>query len=147
MAHLSRSFQSFLLGALLTTSALNGAGSCDDKGGVISTLVLKTTTKSSGDPVRYPVALNPEVTAAIIDFPPGAETGWHLHTVPVYAWVVAGNVSIELEGGRSRTFKEGEAIVETVGVRHIGRNTGSVPARLLVFYTGAEGVPNARRTP
>lgn len=132
------------LGLPLAAPAAEGG---DYKGGVKSKLVLRTTTTSSGDPIRYPEGGTPEVTALIVDFPPGAETGWHLHAVPVYSWVVSGSVTVEMEGGKSKTFQEGEAIVEMVGKKHLGRNTGTVPARLLVFYTGLEGKPIVEVTP
>ena len=113
--------------------------------GVTATTVLKTDVTSDGTAISYPKADRPVVTAATVDFPPGAETGWHLHPVPVYAWVVAGSITVELEGGSAKTYSAGEAFVEAVGKRHNGRNTGSVPGRLLVYYMGAEGTPNVVR--
>ena len=148
MPHFSRFAASFLLAALLSVPAAAPAAEGGDyTGGVKSKLVLRTTTTSSGDPIRYPAGGTPEVTALIVDFPPGAETGWHLHAVPVYSWVVSGSVTVEMEGGKSKTFQEGEAIVEMVGLKHLGRNTGTVPARLLVFYTGLEGKPIVQTEP
>ena len=139
-----------VLGSLLAAApASRGAEPEPDgyKGGVSAKLVLRTTKTSSGAPIRYLSTDKAEVTALIVDFPPGTETGWHLHTVPVYSWVVSGSVSVEMEGGETKTFREGEAIVEMVGIKHVGRNTGTVPARLLVFYTGAEGEPIVHRMP
>jgi quercetin dioxygenase-like cupin family protein len=150
MSHFFRIAPFVVLGSLLASAPTSRGAEPESgayKGGVSSTLVLKTAKTSSGDPVRYLATEKPEVTALIVDFPPGTETGWHLHTVPVYSWVVSGSVSVEMEGGKTRTFREGDAIVEMVGIRHVGRNTGIVPAKLLVFYTGAEGEPIVHRTP
>ena len=107
--------------------------------GVRSKVVLKTTVTSNGEAIRYPVGGRPEVTAAEVEIAPGAETGFHLHPGPVYAWMVAGSMTIDAAGGSSRTYVAGDAIVEMTGVPHSGRNTGSVPAKLLVFYLGTEG--------
>ena len=115
--------------------------------GVKARVVLKTTTTGSGEKIAYLKTGSPEVTAMTVDIPPGTETGWHVHRVPVYAWVVSGALTVELEGGSRNAYKEGDAIVEAVGVGHNGKNLGTVPVRLLVFYTGLEGEPNVERRP
>ncbi len=117
------------------------APAADYANGVKSKVVLKTTVTSNGEPIRYPSGGRPEVTAAEVEIAPGAETGFHSHPGPVYAWVVAGSLTIEAAGGGSKTYVAGDPIVEMTGVAHSGRNTGAVPARLLVFYLGTEGSP------
>src|SRR5512140_3748620 len=116
-----------LLGSLATGAEYESA--------VRAKVVLKTTTTSSGQKLAYPVG-NPEVTAMTVEIPPGVETGWHFHPIPVYAWVVSGSLTVDLEGGRSTSYSVGDPIVEAVNVRHNGRNTGDIPVKLLVFYTG-----------
>jgi len=81
-----------------------------------------------------------------VELPPGAETGWHTHPVPVYAYVLSGSLTIELEDKKISLFQEGDAIIEVVNTRHCGKNTGDVPVKLIVFYTGAENLPNVIRT-
>lgn len=76
-----------------------------------------------------------------VDLAPGAETGWHKHPVPVYAYVVSGNLTVELEGGAVLSFKAGDAIIEVVNTLHNGINGGKEPVRLAVFYLGVEGMP------
>lgn len=117
------------------------------KGGVSARVVLRTKKTSNGEKIAYLRTDVAEVTAMTVEIAPGAETGWHTHPVPVYAWVVAGSLTIDLEEVKSNAYKEGDAIVEAVGAKHNGRNIGPVPVRLLVFYTGAEGEPNVRRVP
>jgi len=77
-----------------------------------------------------------------VDLAPGAETGWHKHPVPVYAYVVSGNLSVDLEGDKHLSFPAGEAVIEVVNALHNGKNTGAVPVKLIVFYLGVEGTPN-----
>jgi quercetin dioxygenase-like cupin family protein len=115
-------------------------------GGVQARVILKTKSMSNGQPIAYLKVDNPEVTVMTVELPPGAETGWHTHPVPVYAYILAGSLTIEVEGKNASIFQAGDAIIEVVNARHCGKNTGSVPVKLVVFYTGAENVPNVIRT-
>jgi quercetin dioxygenase-like cupin family protein len=107
--------------------------------------ILVSVSASNGQPHRYLKTDKPEVTALTVEIPPGAETGWHLHTVPVYAYVLSGTLTIELADGKLLAFKPGEAIVEVQNLAHNGRNPGRETVKLVVFYTGEEGHPNVTR--
>jgi len=109
---------------------------------VKSKKILVTTTTENGQPIHYLQTDKPEVTAMTVEIPPGAQTGWHLHREPVYAYVLAGQLEVELTDGRKLRFKQGGAIVEVQNIAHNGRNIGSDPVRLAVFYTGEVGQPN-----
>ncbi len=115
--------------------------------GVTSKVLSKTGVTSNGQKVAYPVTDKAEVTALLVDLAPGAETGWHKHPVPVYAFVLSGNLTIEMEGGNTLMFKAGDAIIEMVDTFHNGKNIGIEPVRLAVFYTGVQGLPNVIRMP
>ncbi len=104
--------------------------------------LLVTSTAGNGQPHRYLCTDKPEVTALTVEIPPGAETGWHLHQVPVYAYVLSGILTVELADGNQLTFKQGDAIVEVQNLGHNGRNSGTEPVKLVVFYTGEVGKPN-----
>jgi quercetin dioxygenase-like cupin family protein len=130
-----------LSAALLAPPALAG----EYAGAVASTVALKTTKTATGQPIAYPCGGSAEVTATTVTIAPGAETGWHAHEVPVYAWVVAGTLRVEYDGAAPVTVKAGEPLVEAVGVAHNGRNAGPEPVKLLVFYAGVEGKPNVSR--
>ena len=75
-------------------------------------------------------------------FAPGAETGWHSHPIAVYAYVLAGGIRVSVEGGKTVDFKQGEAFVEVMKLRHNGVNLGNVPVKMVVFYLGAKNLPN-----
>ena len=77
----------------------------------------------------------------IVEIPPGGETGWHLHPVAVYAYVLSGSLTVEMESRKRYSFKEGAAIVEVVNTPHKGINTGQAPVKLVVFYTREKGRP------
>ncbi len=109
--------------------------------GVAVRILLKATTMSDGRHIEYLKTEKPEVTGAIVEIVPGAETGWHLHKVPVYAYVLEGTLNIQMEDGKVFTFEKGRAIIEVLDVAHNGRNTGTETVKLMVFYTGEEGKP------
>ncbi len=108
--------------------------------------ILVTTTAGNGQKHAYLKTDKPEVTAMIVEIPSGAETGWHLHPVPVYAYVLSGVLEVEIAGSKTLTFKQGDAIVEVRNLEHNGRNRGNETVKLVVFYTGEEGRPNATKT-
>jgi len=118
------------------------AASADYQSGVSATVLKKTSVAGNGQHIAYPVTDKPEVTAMTVDLAPGAETGWHSHPIPVYAYVVTGTLDVEVAGGQVITYRPGDAIIEVVNTLHNGRNRGSEPVKLAVFYTGIEGSPN-----
>ena len=110
--------------------------------GVTAKILKKTSVTDIGQKITYPGADKAEVTAMAVELAPGAETGWHKHPVPVFAYVITGNLTVELEDGRLRSYHAGDAVIEAVNTLHKGKNTGTEPVKLAVFYLGAEGTPN-----
>lgn len=137
---LIKSHVGMALGFLLLIPFL--AGAAEYEAGVQAKVILQTETMSNGEPVRYTDTDHPKVTVMIVDIAPGARTGWHSHPVAVYAYVLSGQLTVEMEGGKTNEFKEGEAIIEVVNTRHNGINKGNVPVKLVVFYLGGKGIPN-----
>lgn len=133
----------FLIVCLLLPCFLN-AGEYD--GSVQAKLLLKTKTTGNGVPIVYPKTDQPEITAMTVDIAPGAQTGWHKHPVPVYAYVLSGCLTVDIEGSISRQFNAGDIIIEVVNVRHNGINKGKYPVKLVVFYTGDTNIPNVIKT-
>ena len=120
----------------------------DDYGsGVQADLILKTTKTTGNYPMKYLVTQNPELTVLKVEIKPGSETGWHLHPVPLYAYVLQGELTVEVKGGDIYHFGAGDAIVEVVNIPHNGRNLGTIPVILVAFYTGAKGTPNTVMLP
>ena len=110
--------------------------------GVQGKVILQTETTSNGDPIAYLKTDKPKITVMTVDIAPGAKTGWHSHPMPVYAYVISGQLSVEIEGGKMAEFREGEAIIEVVNKSHNGINKGSIPVKLVVFYVGGKEIPN-----
>ena len=107
------------------------------------TPLLESGTTIIGDPITYPAG-TAKITAAIVTIPPGGETGWHTHAVPLFAYMLDGVLTVDYGAKGIHTSKAGDSLLEAMNWPHNGRNTGDVPVRLLAVYMGAEGVPNAR---
>ncbi len=113
--------------------------------GVQSRVILQAETMSNGEPIDYLDTDRPQVTVMMVDIAPGSSTGWHSHPMPVYAYVMAGQLTVDFEGGKTAEFREGDAIIEVVNLRHNRTNHGKVPVKLVVFYLGAKDVANVIR--
>jgi quercetin dioxygenase-like cupin family protein len=105
---------------------------------VKATTFLKAETSWDGKPIEYPAGKS-EVTGLVIDIAPGAETGWHLHSVPSFAMVLEGTLEVQLRSGAVNRLKAGDGLAEVVNRLHNGRNVGAVPVKLVVFYVGTAG--------
>ena len=46
---------------------------------------------------------------------------------------------MHLKDGRIKHMSVGDTIAEVVGTLHNGINTGTTPAKIVVFYAGVEG--------
>ncbi|BCP54142.1 hypothetical protein K32_27590 [Kaistia sp. 32K] len=138
-----------LLTLVAASLALSGAAAHAEesyKPSVKVKRILQTTTTTSGDPIRYPDVADPEVQTLIVEIPPGGETGWHTHPVPAYAYILAGTIEVESEGGAKRFFKAGDSFAEMVDHRHNGRVVGEETVRILMIVTGQKGIAFSTRT-
>jgi quercetin dioxygenase-like cupin family protein len=112
---------------------------------VKATTLLKTTTTITGQNLEYPKN-NPQVTATLVEIPPGVDVGWHEHPNIRYVYVLEGTLTIELENETRREFAPGMIFVEALGTRHHGMNVGSAPAKVLFIDHAEEGQSNMVRT-
>lgn len=103
--------------------------------------VLKTSQSWNDAPLAYPAG-TAEITGLMIEIAPGAETGWHLHPAPSFGVILQGDLQVSLKNGETHVFHAGEAIAEVVNTLHNGRNIGTVPLKLMVFYAGSKEQPN-----
>lgn len=110
------------------------------------TPLLKTSTSWDAKALVYPQG-KAEVTGIIVEIAPGGETGWHLHPVPCFGFMLEGDLDISLKDGRVKRLHKGDVVAETVNTLHNGRNVGKVPVRILVFYTGIEGQVLTQKEP
>ena len=108
-------------------------------------MAIKTTelirTSQSWDGAMLPdfPQGQPELRVIRLDFPIGAKTSWHHHTVVNYGIVQQGDLTIVCQDGSERTFHEGEPLVEVIGTIHRGENRGRKPVVLVMFYYSEPG--------
>lgn len=102
-------------------------------------VLLQSSVTGDGQPLVYPTG-TPRITSRLVEIPPGAETGRHRHPVPLFAYILEGELIVKADDQPPRHFKAGDAFMETAAW-HTGRNESDKPVRLLSVYAGAEGVP------
>jgi quercetin dioxygenase-like cupin family protein len=111
-----------------------------------ATPVLSASATILGQPIAYPGG-DPHVTAVIVTLPPGASTGLHRHDVPLFGYMLEGELTVAYhhpdDTVTRRTYLPGEALIEAIGTPHNGRNTGNGDVRILAVFIGAEGIPNS----
>ena len=101
--------------------------------------LLKSDTTYSGQKISYPQLPDNETTILKIIIPPGKTTGWHKHPYPVYAVVLQGTLTVEVEGKQPSLLKANEASSEVINTTHRGTNNGKEDVVLVAFYLGGKG--------
>jgi quercetin dioxygenase-like cupin family protein len=107
-------------------------------GETVETL-LETGKTLLGQTISYPAGVPAKVTADIITIAPGAETGWHEHDVPLIAYILKGELTVDYGPDGTHHYREGDVIVEAIGKPHNGHNAGPDIVRLFAVFLGAEG--------
>lgn len=102
--------------------------------------VLKTTVTRDGDAIAWPAG-TPEIVSVIGTIEPGGRTALHQHPVPVFVYVLEGEVELRTEGGDPHAYATGEAYVEALDRDHQLFNVSDSDARVLVVFAAAEGQP------
>jgi quercetin dioxygenase-like cupin family protein len=143
-ARLSHSPFAWLLAAsvlLITFGILMWDARARETGEKVTEL-LSTEKTVLGQTLAYPAGAPAKVTAAIVAMQPGAETGWHQHDVPLFGYMLEGELTVDYGAKGTRVYRKGDALMEAIDVPHNGRNTGAGVARILAVFMGAGGVPN-----
>lgn len=105
------------------------------------TPLVQGSTDVLGAPLAYPSG-TPNITSAIVTVPPGGETGWHEHEVPLFAYILEGELTVDYGEKGTKVYRTGEAVLEAVGWPHNGTNTGTVPMKLVAVYMGGGNASN-----
>lgn len=95
-----------------------------------------------GQEIAYPAGA-PHVSGSIVTIAPGAQTGWHSHSVPLFVYVLEGTVTIDYGSKGIRAAGPGSSFIEAMNWPHNATNHGDMPVRILAVYIGEEGVANA----
>ncbi len=124
--------------AALAIFSAQPAFALDQSAAVKVSKLMQTTSSWNGAALAYPAG-QAEITSLLIEIAPGGETGWHLHPVPSFGYILEGELEVSLKDGTVKHMVAGQALAEVVNTLHNGRNVGKGPVKLVVFYAGAVG--------
>src|SRR5690349_15800125 len=86
-------------GAAVTIAgaALIGVGLADARKAPQASVatLLPSSQTVAGERIAYPAGAPAKVTAAVITLPPGASTGWHTHGVPLFGYILDGELTVD----------------------------------------------------
>jgi quercetin dioxygenase-like cupin family protein len=102
--------------------------------------ILSTGTTVTGELLQYPSGGPAQITAVEITFEPGQQTGWHTHPVPLFGYMVEGELTVDYGEKGQRIYRKGDALVEAMSTAHNGRNMGQSAAKILAVFIGREGL-------
>jgi quercetin dioxygenase-like cupin family protein len=122
----------------LATAVLLPPAAAQDAGYPAATL-LSTGRTIVGETIRYPETGPAHITASIVALAPGAKTIMHRHGVPLFAYILEGELTVDYGAHGVRVYRAGQAFMEAMEVAHFGINHGTQPVRILAVYMGAKG--------
>jgi quercetin dioxygenase-like cupin family protein len=131
--------------AALFLIALAPAGHLDAEENVVpapsTAPLLSTGTTILGETLHYPTNGPAHVTAAIVTLPPGGRTVLHKHGVPMFGYILEGEITVDYGDRGKRTYHQGDALMEAMDAAHFGADAGPQQVRILTVYMGADGAP------
>lgn len=102
--------------------------------------LLKTSMTRDDELIVYPPG-KPEIISVIGTLDKGGRTALHEHPVPVYVYVMQGEVEVKSEGSDPHRYKTGDAFIEAQNRKHQAFNVADGPSKILVVFVGQEGTP------
>jgi quercetin dioxygenase-like cupin family protein len=84
-----------------------------------------------------------EVVLAQVTLAIGGREGRHFHSGTLVAHILEGELTLELEGQRTKIVKAGESVLVEPRQVHEGINNGSVPIKALATFIVEKGKPLA----
>jgi quercetin dioxygenase-like cupin family protein len=104
--------------------------------------LLQTSQTVVGEDLVYPATGKPVVISVIVTLAPGETTITHQHGVPMIAYILEGELTVDYGDHGRKIYTAGQSFAEAMHVDHAGTNTGKSPVRILSVYIGAEGSRN-----
>lgn len=103
--------------------------------------LMASEVNGIGQKISYPRFENAKVTIKKITFPPGATTGWHMHKIPVFSYIIQGTLTVEIENDDTVQYQEGSCFAESSNIFHRGLNLDAGDLVVLAVYLGGDGQP------
>lgn len=127
-------------GLILGLGLLAHSGTAMPPGPTVETLI-DTSETVLGQEFFYPPG-RAHITAQRITVPPGALLPPHLHPVPLFGYILQGELVVDYGSAGEIVYRRGDTLIEAFDWPHQGRNGGRGVLQILAVYAGAEGVPN-----
>jgi quercetin dioxygenase-like cupin family protein len=103
--------------------------------------LVKTSESWNGELLPKYLDGNPEITILKIIIPPKTKLPLHKHPEINAGVLLKGELTVISETNDTLHLKAGEPIVELVNTWHFGRNDGTEPVEIIVFYAGVKETP------
>ena len=110
-----------------------------------SETLLSNPKSIIGETITYPGGTPAQIVSARIVIDPGEQTGWHKHGVPLFVYILSGEVTVDYGDKGIKTYQAGTAFMEAMDQFHNGMNKGTEPVHILGVYMGAEGLHDVIR--
>ena len=133
--------QRLTVGTLLL-AALNTTAVARDQAYYPVQELLVTGQTIVGENIQYPTSGAPKITVAVVTVAPGNPAAFHRHPVPLVAYILEGELTVDYGPKGLKTFRQGDAVVEAMSLPHRGMNLGGGVVKLLAVYIGADGSAN-----
>jgi quercetin dioxygenase-like cupin family protein len=128
-----------LAAAAAIFGATTGTGLAD---GYPAVPLLSSSETVLGETIAYPTTGKAVISAMIVTLGPGERTVVHKHGVPLFAYILEGELTVDYGAHGTRTYAQGQAFMEAMDIAHFGVNNGTIPVRILAVYMGAQGAQN-----
>ncbi len=138
----------FTIGMTVTQSLaltpVDGAVPYED---IEATILIAELPKTIlGQDFKYPAG-QPLIKAFLIDIPAGKTTALHKHAVPLFVYVVSGELEVDYGSKGKKTFKSGSSFVEAIEWCHFGKASGTLPVKIIGVYLGQENPDQIKPEP
>lgn len=98
--------------------------------------LLKTDSTVIGQKINLSSLSDSEVTISKVIIPPGQSTGWHKHDIHVFAHILQGTLTVEIQGFDTKIYPQNSTFAEVIDTYHNGFNKGNEDVILIAFYLG-----------
>jgi quercetin dioxygenase-like cupin family protein len=94
--------------------------------------------------IRHDISMpNHEAITARADFQPGGAVPRHTHPGEEVAYILEGEIELQIDGKPAQKFKAGDTFFLPAGTVHAAKNVGKGPAAVLSTYLVEKGKPLA----
>ena len=123
------------------TLLFSSIGYADEAADIKVVTLAKGSSSWDGAQLQLYPNGKPEITILRITIPTGKTLPMHKHPVINAGVLLSGELTVITKDNKQLLLKAGDPIIEVVDTWHYGKNTGKVPAEILVFYAGSQGKP------